>query len=58
MKRSFLLSIPIIRLKVKLKNLYQNTFTEYVYLRLFTVHLGLRVYVIPFLKSVNTSLFI
>ena len=58
MKRSFLLSIPIIRLKVKLKDLYQNTFTEYVYLRLFTVYLGLRVYVIPFLKSVNTSLFI
>ena len=26
--------------------------------RLFTVHLGLHVYVIPFLKSVNTSLFI
>ena len=49
----------IIRLKKKLKNLYQNANTKCVSWKwLFIVHLRLHVYVITFLKSVNTSLFI
>ena len=48
-----------IKLKVKLKNLYQNIYTECVpWKRLFKVHLGLSVYFTPFLKGFNTSLFI